>query len=243
MPEDPAGDVTDDLARGRTSADDAVSREEFSVFAHELRGALTIISGYSEILRRSLPDAERTAALDGILRAVGRADTLCTQVLAGRPSRTNILREPVRLQAVAENVAAEQRAATGRMILVDASDDPTVLGDEQALARALTNLVTNAAKYSPAETVVTIGVNSALTPQLEPTAVLEVSDRGCGIPLEERGRVFRPFERLARDEGIPGTGLGLAIVSTVVTSHRGSVEAVDNPGGGTTMRIELPAET
>ena len=60
-----------------------VSREDLAVFAHELRGALTVISGYSDMLRRPLHDAERFSALEGIRRAVHRADALCADVLAG----------------------------------------------------------------------------------------------------------------------------------------------------------------
>jgi signal transduction histidine kinase len=220
----------------------SVSREDFAVFAHELRGALTVISGYSDMLRRPLEDDERFAALEGIRRAVGRADRLCSDVLAGRPSgpRAASERAPVDLSSLAEDVAAEQRAASGHPIRVDATGEVTVLGDEQALSRALTNLVSNAAKYSPAESVVEVRVRSEASSTSKPVAIVEVADRGPGIPLEDRERILRPFERLARDDAIPGTGLGLAIVSNVVASHDGEFEVRDNAGGGTTMRIVLP---
>jgi two-component system sensor histidine kinase KdpD len=57
-----------------------------------------------------------------------------------------------------------------------------------------------------------------------------------------RQRVFEPFERLGRDAATPGTGLGLAVVKNVVVAHDGSVEILDRRGGGTVVRIELPAE-
>lgn len=220
----------------------SVSREEFSVFAHELRGALTVIAGYSDMLRRPLHDDERIAALEGIRRAVGRADALCTEVLSGRNAGASAPnpRAHVELWALAEHVAAEQRAATGRSVVVEAPGDVAVTGDEQALARVLTNLVSNAAKYSPAETIVQICVRTEYTTNLGTTAVLEVSDRGPGIPAEDRERIFEPFERLGRGDEIPGTGLGLAIVLDVARAHGGTVAIVDRPGGGTTMRVELP---
>ncbi|NTU70518.1 MAG: HAMP domain-containing histidine kinase [Coriobacteriia bacterium] len=219
-----------------------VSREEFAVFAHELRGALTVISGYSDILRRPLHDDDRVAALDGIRRAVQRADALCSAVLAGEPVRTQaaVPRSPLRLWALAEHVAAEQRAATGRTVVVEAPDDAAVVGDEQALARVLSNLVSNAAKYSPAESVVTIRVASEVSQSMGNIAVLEVSDRGSGIPSEDHERLFEPFERLDRDAELPGTGLGLSIVASVVGAHGGTARILDRPGGGTTVRIELP---
>lgn len=235
-------DPSDDSTPAEAACASAVSREDLAVFAHELRGALTVISGYSDMLRRPLHDAERFAALDGIRRAIGRADNLCTEVLSGRPMGASAKnpRGHVELWALAEHVAAEQRAATGRTILVEAPGDVAVTGDEQALARVLTNLVTNAAKYSPAETIVQIRVRSEYTPALGATAVVEVSDRGPGIPAADRERIFAPFERLAHTDDIPGTGLGLAIVLDVVRDHGGDVEVRDHRGGGTTMRIELP---
>ena len=62
----------------------SIPRAEIAVFAHELRGALTVIAGYGDMLRRPLDEAERLQALDGIRRAVSRADSLCSDVLAGR---------------------------------------------------------------------------------------------------------------------------------------------------------------
>jgi two-component system OmpR family sensor kinase len=221
---------------------DSVSREDFAVFAHELRGALTVISGYSDMLRRPLHEDERLAALEGIRRAVGRADVLCTEVLSGRPVGASAAspREPVELWALAEHVASEQRAATGRAIIVEAPGDVSVIGDEQALSRVLTNLVANAAKYSPPETIVKIRAFNEYTTQHGVSAVLEVSDRGSGIADDDRQRIFEPFERLGRGDEIPGTGLGLAIVFDVVRAHGGSIEIRDHLGGGTTMRVELP---
>ena len=223
----------------------AVPREDLAVFAHELRGALTIISGYSDMLRRPLHDTERLAALDGIRRAVGRADMLCSEVLSGRPAglpATDSV-EPVELWALAEHVAAEQHAATGRTISVEAPGELAVSGNEPALARVLTNLVSNAVKYSASDQPVLLVVSRATSSDLGETAVIEVKDRGPGIPAEQRGRLFEPFQRLERDASVPGTGLGLSIVNNVIASHRGRVEIRDRDGGGTTIRIELPLLT
>jgi len=227
-----------------TGTDDkrSVPREDLAVFAHELRGTLTVISGYSEMLRRPMHEAERLAALDGIHRAIRRADALCSEVLSGKPPYRpgESVVEPVELRALAEHIAAEQRAATSRPIVVEAPEETAVAGDELALARVLTNLVTNAVKYSPAEEPVLVTIGRTTTTDLGETAVIEVSDRGSGIPHEQRERIFEPFERLERDVDVPGTGLGLAIVRDVVASHGGRVEIQDRLGGGTIIRIELP---
>ena len=202
--------------------DDAVLRQDLAIFAHELRGALTVIAGYSDMLRRPLHDTERLAALDGIRRAVNRADALCSEVLSAKP------------------MGAEQRAATGRAIAVEAPEDLAVAGNEPALARVLANLVANAVKYSAPDQDVLVSISQTTSSDLGDTAIIEVSDRGPGIPAEQRIRLLEPFQRLERDASVPGTGLGLSIVNDVVAAHGGRVEIRDRDGGGTTVRIELP---
>ncbi len=244
MPNEPArvaGSADRDDA-ATCSPPECVPRSDLAVFAHELRGALTVISGYNEMLRRPLPDTDRFAALEGIRRAVSRADTLCSDVLAGRPAGSSgqPVREPVDLWALAEQVASEQRAATGRAIVVDAAESLAVLGDESALERVLTNLITNASKYSPRETTIDIRVARDSCATSSAIATLEVSDRGSGIPAEARERIFEPFVRLERDDASPGNGLGLAIVRDVIVAHGGSVEIRDRTGGGTTIHVVFP---
>lgn len=226
--------------RGPVDAGD-LSHAQLAVFAHELRGTLTVISGYSVILRRPLGDAERASALDGIARAVRRADSLCSAALSGNavvPTNEQ-LRSSVSLSEIAEQIATDQRGATGRVIVVHADTEGLVIGDGQVLSRTLTNLVSNAAKYSPADHPIEISVLSENTALLGDAVVVEVADRGLGIPAEHRERVLDPFERLDRDAQKPGTGLGLTIVRDMVAAHGGTLTLSDREGGGTVVRIEL----
>ena len=223
-----------------------LSHAEIALFAHELRGALTVISGYTALLRHPLAEAEREAALAGIERAIARADALCADALEGRaptPSTARV-REPVSIAELAEQAAADQHSATGREVRVriDAPAGLLVKGDGQALARVLGNLVSNAAKYSPPDTPLDVCVDLEQRPFLGETAIIEVADRGPGIPSEMRERIFEPFERLGRDDDKPGTGLGLAVVKNVVAAHDGRVDILDRDGGGMIVRVELPAE-
>jgi signal transduction histidine kinase len=75
-------------------------------------------------------------------------------------------------------------------------------------------------------------------------AVLEVADRGIGVPAAERDRLFAPFSRTASaiDAGIEGTGLGLYISRKIVEAHGGTIDHLERPGGGTTFRVSLPLE-
>lgn len=224
-----------------------LSHAEIALFAHELRGALTVIAGYAALLRHPLNEAERAAALDGIERAIGRADSLCSDALEGRaptPARARIT-EPVSIAELAEQACADQNTATGRKIhcrLEPGAEDLVVIGDGQALARVLGNLIGNATKYSPADTPVDVCVEREIRPFLGNAAILEVSDRGPGIPAEKRELIFEPFQRLERDESSQGSGLGLAVVKSAVTAHDGRVTILDREGGGTVVRVELPAQ-
>jgi two-component system, OmpR family, sensor kinase len=234
-----------DAAKPSTDPRD-LSHAEIALLAHELRGALTVIAGYTALLRHPLAEAERAAALDGIERAIARADVLCGDALEGRaptPSKYRVV-APVSIIELAEQTAADQHSATGRdvRLRIETPVGLVVMGDGQALARVLGNLVGNAAKYSPAGTPLDVCVTRDVRPFLGDAAIIEVADRGPGIPAEMRDLVFEPFERLGRDANTPGTGLGLAIVRNVVIAHDGRVEIRDREGGGTVVRIELPAE-
>ncbi len=203
------------------------------VLAHEVRGALTVISGFSELLRRDLSAEDRTAALDGILRAVRRIDRLVDSVVSGAtPARTPGQR--ISLVHLAESVAAEQRAITGRQVTVTALVQPEISGVPDALERALGNLIDNALKYSLRNSGadVEVGVEDGM-------GVIAVGDRGPGIPAEERERALEPFERLGRTD-VPGTGLGLAVVSGIAEAHGGRLEILEREGGGAVVRMLLP---
>jgi signal transduction histidine kinase len=102
----------------------------------------------------------------------------------------------------------------------------------------LTNLVTNAIRYSPKEGPIEIGV------QPSPEWVqLTVSDRGDGVPREQQQRIFERFARLRPEDGA-GVGLGLAIAKAIVDQHGGKiwVESSGVPGEGSTFYVRLPRE-
>jgi len=109
-------------------------------------------------------------------------------------------------------------------------------GDAGQLRQVLTNLLANACRFSPAGAVVEIALG-----QSNGKTILEVRDHGEGIPKELRAKVFERFYRAdnSRNRETGGSGLGLAIVSTIVAHHKGTIEALETPGGGTTMRVVI----
>ena len=110
--------------------------------------------------------------------------------------------------------------------------------DEDALSRAVRNLLDNAVKYSPDHRAVEVGLSSG-----DGSVRIVVRDHGMGIPVHERGTIFGKFQRgeQARLHGIKGTGIGLAMVDEIVRAHHGRVEVESEPGHGSTFTIVLPA--
>ena len=239
---DPCGAATHGPHASAIAAEDGLGREDLALLAHELRGALTAILSLAELVRRGSVEppssgGERAVmhdALDGIARAVARADALITDaqsglVRASRPDRV------VDLAHLARTVARDAGAISEREIHVVAPAALETAGDENALSRALANLIDNALKYSLGSSPVEVMVADQGS-----TATVSVADRGPGIPEGERERVLMPFERLDRHEQIPGTGLGLAVVAQVAENHGGNVTIEDRAGGGAVVALHLP---
>jgi two-component system sensor histidine kinase KdpD len=110
-----------------------------------------------------------------------------------------------------------------------------VRADVGLLERAVANLLDNALKWSPAGQPVRVTAAAAGN-----RLVLQVADRGPGIPLRDRERVFQPFQRLGDTGRVTGLGLGLAVARGFVELMDGELVVEDTPGGGTTMVLSLP---
>jgi two-component system osmolarity sensor histidine kinase EnvZ len=137
------------------------------------------------------------------------------------------------LAAIASEVAEHYRRH-GHAVATDLANVPELPLQGMAMRRVVMNLVDNALRYGEKEVAIALRAE-------ERSVVLEVADRGPGIPASEVDRLKRPFTRLevARsDKG--GAGLGLAIVERVVRAHRGALELLPRPGGGLIVEIRLP---
>ncbi|MEP6792020.1 MAG: sensor histidine kinase, partial [Ramlibacter sp.] len=107
-------------------------------------------------------------------------------------------------------------------------------GVSRLLRRAIRNLLENARRYSGGTVEVEVRREGG-------QAIVRVSDRGPGVPLSERERIFEPFYRLpGASERDGGVGLGLALVKSIATRHNASVRCEDRPGGGASFVLSLP---
>ena len=114
-------------------------------------------------------------------------------------------------------------------------DLPLVMIDLVLMAQVLMNLLDNCLKYSPQDDEISI-----LSYLDSPWIVLEVADRGPGIPEQDLKRIFDKFYRIPVPEGAGGTGLGLSICKGIVEAHGGRIEARNRQDGGVRMLIQLP---
>lgn len=250
------------LALERLALSEQREAAEVAVEAERLRG--TLLSSISHDLRTPLASIEGsgTALLDGdpTFSAVGRRDLLETIVEeAQRMTRmVNNLLDMVRVESGTVTtrkawVPIEEVVGVARLRLdtlladrpveVRLPADPLLVAiDELLMEQVVVNLLENAARYTPPGTPVTIAAW-----QSGAEVIVEVADRGPGIPVGEEEAVFRKFYRLgalrpATNGASAGTGLGLAICRGVVMAHGGRIWVEGRPGGGASFRFALPAD-
>ena len=228
-------------ARGETEATLARQRKFVADASHELRTPLTSILANLELLEAELAGEQRDMA-DSALRSSRRMRRLVGDLLllaradAGRDAPSG----PVDLSAVATEAAREAGAlSSDHPVALDLPGSVVVQGVADDLHRLAGNLIENALIHTPAGTPVTVSVRRA-----GDNAVLEVADRGPGVPQDMRERVFERFARGSGDTApTGGSGLGLAIVRAVSSSHGGTVEIGDAQGGGARFVVTLPVDT
>jgi two-component system OmpR family sensor kinase len=234
-------------ALGRRAASEARLRRFAADASHELRTPLAAIRGYAELaLRHPGPvPADIEHALQRVESESERMSMLVDELLllaqldAGRP----LAREPVDLTRLAIDATSDARvAASGHRWLLELPDEPVMVrGDEHRLHQVLANLMSNAAKHTPKDTVVTVALAVGEAPG---TVELSVTDDGPGVPPELQPTLFERFVRgdSSRARGTSGaasTGLGLAIVDAVTAAHGGRVRLESRPGR-TRFVITLP---
>lgn len=243
-----------DNARLYQEAQQAVRmRDEFLAAAsHDLRTPVTSIKAFAQMLARRagradrIPSAEIVDSLAAIEAAASRITAHLNELLdlsrihAGQPLELN--RRPTDLVRVVKAiVSAHQPLAGERRLLVDAEPERLLgMWDDVRLARVIDNLLSNAIKYSPEGSEVVVRLRrGALAGQ--PAAVLQVIDRGIGIPEADLPRVFDRFFRGGNvGERAPGTGIGLAGAREIVLQHGGEIGLLSGEGGGTTVVVTLP---
>jgi two-component system, OmpR family, sensor histidine kinase MprB len=209
-------------------------RQLVSDASHELRTPLTSLRTNIEVLARdeTLPAGERESLLRDVTEQLEEMTVLVAELVElARGDREPAEPEDVRLDLVtADAIERAGRNHPGITFRV-ALEETVVHGVRPTIERAVSNLLDNAAKWSPEGGEVEVTLRAG---------VLAVRDHGPGIAGEDLPYVFDRFYRAPSARGMPGSGLGLAIVRQVAASHGGSVTAEPADGGGTVLRLVLP---
>ncbi|GEO68179.1 sensor histidine kinase [Levilactobacillus acidifarinae] len=208
--------------------------------SHELRTPLTSIQGHVSLIKRHGQQKPEIIpkSLDAIDHESHRMQALVESLLRlSRMDHTDLKLDYVTLQDVVTETVNDNQPGIPQAIHVVLPTQPTVAAvNVNSLRQILLALLSNASKYSPATTPITVTVTD------EPTGpTLSVADLGMGVPADEKAHIFERFYRVdqARSQEIPGTGLGLAIVARLVELNHATITVTDNQPHGTVFTLQL----
>jgi two-component system sensor histidine kinase MprB len=201
--------------------------------SHELRTPLTSLRTNIEVLagEHRLPAADRKRLLADVVEELGEMTTLISELIElARGDQPLAEPEDVRLDLLAADAVERAQRTRPNVTFSTRFDESLVHGDPSTIERAVSNLLDNAAKWSPAGAEVEVQVQDG---------EVKIRDHGPGIAEEDLPFIFDRFYRARSARGMPGSGLGLAIVRQVALAHGGEVRAEAAEGGGTRISLRL----
>ncbi len=230
----------------RAEADKERYQQAIHFVVHEMRTPLSTIQGSSELMGRYKLSDEKRAEMTRTINTESKrlANMIQTFLNVERLSegQMQLKREPFAVAALLTTCIDRVRPlAERKQIAINLSPEPgsvQLTGDRELMEYAVYNLLTNAIKYSTAETEV------AVTSQFDGKNLrLSVRDQGMGMDEQELASIFRKFYRTRKAEasGEVGTGIGLSIVDQIITTHGGRMEVTSSPGAGSCFTMVIPA--
>lgn len=211
-----------------------------SMLAHELKTPLAGIAhalDNAEILLGNV-GTEVATRFERIRRALKRVNNVTDRYLQMDRGDHAIMRpqiQSVKLSEVIDAAVRQCPTAMGRLQVIP-YDDITIEADAKLLSIALTNLIDNAAKYSP----VHLAIDVLVDVQPGRHVAIDVADRGSGIPAQRRELIFQRYYRSPEHATIPGIGVGLALVQRIALLHGGEVHALERAGYASVFRLTIP---
>jgi signal transduction histidine kinase len=217
-----------------------------AIVAHEFRNPLNTILFSTELLQRypdQVSEDKRETYFQRINQSVQRMNQLLDDVLligATESGKISFHPLPVNLIAFCHELVQEFQPYKQDVVdfVHEASVDPLVVVDEKLIRHIITNLISNAIKYSPQGSLTEFHLT--LNPH---NAVFQIRDQGIGIPAVDQAKLFTAFHRGSNVRRIPGTGLGLSIVKQCVELHQGSITFTSEPGHGSSFTVTIPYST
>lgn len=234
----------DEQAQELTRLNEA-QRRFVSMVSHEFRTPLFAIQGFSEALRDEALSTEEihdhSARINSEAQRLARMITEILDLDRMESGHMVLTLGDVKMNEIIESVVDHARPGAPLHQFANVLDPrlPIMTADQDKLVQVMTNLVSNAVKYSPDAGTITI-----TSTESGGTIQVSVRDEGIGIPADALEKVFERFTRVERESlgDIKGTGLGLPIVREIVELHGGRVWAESPPGKGSTFHMELPID-
>ena len=215
-----------------------------SIASHEFRTPLTTIlstASFLEMAEEQISSEKRLARLHKIQTAADEMTELLNDVLLfGKAEANRLEYQPKSHDVVAftTEIIEDIHAASGRrhkINYVNRMQDPMAKFDDKLMRQVVTNLLTNAVKYSPDGSEIRFELNNH-----DATLTIIICDQGIGIPEKDQAHLFEPFHRAKNVRDISGTGLGLAITKKAVEVHNGDISFESKHNEGTCFTIRIP---
>jgi signal transduction histidine kinase len=213
---------------------------------HEMRTPLSTIQGSSELMSRYALNEDKRKQIAQLINSESKRLARMVEVFLSverlSAGQIELKRETISVGRMLEVCADRARPLAERKnIAVDlqpAAEELQLAGDRELMEYACYNLLTNAIKYSPQHTLVTVSARRA-----DGMLRIAVEDQGMGMDQKEVKQIFQKFYRTrkAEESGEAGTGIGLAIVQQIVEQHGGHIEVESQPGAGSCFTLVLPA--
>ncbi|MBT3365744.1 MAG: transporter substrate-binding domain-containing protein [Nitrospina sp.] len=214
------------------------------IAAHDLRNPLTSVMGFTDlILEMDLDEQEKRKYIVTINQVGGQMLNLINDLLdvsVIESGKFEMVLRPENLKEVIENrIQLINLIAQAKQIQIKAEldDVPAIELDTERISQVLDNLLSNAIKFSKSGTTILVSLNSS-----DNKINFYVRDEGPGIPEQELGKLFAPFEKLSNSPtgGEKSTGLGMAIVKKFIDGHKGQISVQSKVGEGTEFKVSLP---
>ncbi|MDH3420815.1 MAG: ATP-binding protein [Gammaproteobacteria bacterium] len=226
---------------------DRMKSEFLSIAAHELRTPMTSVRGFAELLLSEQYDVKMTRE---IAETIHRQSTLLVHIVndlldiarieAGQGEDLIFEQQSVHelVQQTVDSLRIPDDDRTVKLSLLS-GESPIVLADAKKTIQALTNVLSNAFKYSPDGGEISLSVVRDVVDGRDQVGIV-VNDHGIGMDENEMSRLFERFYRADPSGAIPGTGLGMSLVREIVQLHDGRVEVSSEKGQGTIVTVFLP---
>jgi len=219
--------------------------ESFSYsVSHDLRAPLRAINGFVSILLEDFQDKLEPVArehLDVISRNAIKMGQLIDDLLAfSRTTRHELTHSKINMEELMGAVFNEQKElCPGRVLELHMKSVPDGFGDRSMIAQVITNLVSNAIKFTRHQTTAEIELGGHVQ---DHECIYYVKDNGLGFDMRFVDKLFKPFQKLHRPKDFEGTGIGLALVQRIIHKHGGKVWAEGKLDVGTTVYFTLPTQ-